>query len=88
MDQQKEKTNSSKIRSVKRKSKFKNCSSRENDKTRKKLMRHNFGEDEKEQLKKDDKKTKKCVITSRKKKKERLENKDDKRKKAKMITLR
>ena len=31
-----------------------------------KFMRHNFGEDEKEQLKKDDKKErKKCMITSR-----------------------
>ena len=57
MDQQKEKTNSSKVKSpVKRKSKFTNRSSRENDKKRKKFMRDNFGEDEKEQLKKDDKK--------------------------------
>ena len=59
MDQQKEKTNSSKVESpVKRKSKFTNRSSRENDKKRKKFMRDNFGEDEKEQLKKDDKKRK------------------------------
>ena len=60
MDQQKEKTNSSKVKSpVKRKSKFTNRSSRENDKKRKKFMRDNFGEDEKEQLKKDDKKKRK-----------------------------
>ena len=59
MDQQKEKTNSSKVKSpVKRKSKFTNRSSRENDKKRKKFMRDNFGEDEKEQLKKDDKERK------------------------------
>ena len=59
MDQQKEKTNSSKVKSpVKRKSKFTNRSSGENDKKRKKFMRDNFGEDEKKQLKKDDKKKK------------------------------
>ena len=59
MDQQKEKTNSSKVKSpVKRKSKFTNRSPRENDKKRKKLLRDNFGEDEKEQFKKDDKKRK------------------------------
>ena len=53
MDQQKEKTNSNKVKSpVKRKSKFTNCSSREYDKKRKKFMGDNFGEDEKEQLKK------------------------------------
>ena len=58
MDQQKEKTNSSKVKSpVKWKSKFTNCSSRENEK-RKKFMRVNFRENEKEQLKKDDKKRK------------------------------
>ena len=59
MGQHKGKTNSSKVESpVKRKSKFTNRSSRENDKKRKKFMRDNFGEDEKEQLKKDDKKRK------------------------------
>ena len=59
MDQQKEKTNSNKVKSaVKRIPKFTNRSSRENDK-RKRYMRGNFGEDEKEQLKKDDKKRKK-----------------------------
>ena len=47
MDQQKEKTNSSKVKSpVKRKSKFTNRSFRENKK-RKKFMRDSFGEDEK-----------------------------------------
>ena len=57
MDQQNKKTSSSKVKSpVKRKSQLTNCSSRENDKKRKKFMRDNFGEDEKEQLKKDDKK--------------------------------
>ena len=51
MDQQKEKTNSNKVKSpVKRKSKFTNRSSREYDKKRKKFMGDNFGEDEKEQL--------------------------------------
>ena len=60
MDQQKGKTNSSKIKSpVKRKSKFTSCSSRENEKKSKKFMRDNFGADEEEQLKIDDKKTKK-----------------------------
>ena len=59
MVQQKEKTNSSKVKSsVKRKWKFTNRSFRENDKKRKKCMRDKFGEDEKEQLKKDDKKRK------------------------------
>ena len=64
-DQQIEKTNSNKVKSpVKRKSKFTNRSSRENDKKRKKFVSDNFGEDEKVQLKKDDKKRKKemCVI--------------------------
>ena len=57
MGQHKGKTNSSKVKSpVKRKSKFTNGSSRENDKKRKKFMCDNFGEDEKEQLKKDGKK--------------------------------
>ena len=53
MDQQKEKTISNKIKSpVKRKSKFTDRISRENDEKRKKFMRDNFGEDKKEQLKK------------------------------------
>ena len=57
MNQQKEKTYYNKVKySVKRKSKFTNFSSRENDKKRKKFMRDNFGEDEKEHLKKVDKK--------------------------------
>ena len=60
MDQQKEKINSIKVKSsVKRQSNFANRTSRENGKKRKKLMRDNFGEDEKEQLKKDDQKRKK-----------------------------
>ena len=59
MDQQNKKTSSIKVKSpLKRKSQFTNRSSRENDKKRKKFMRDNFGEDEKEQLKKDDKKRK------------------------------
>ena len=59
MDQQKEKINSNKVKSpVKRKSKFTNRGSRENNKKRKKFMRHNFGEDANEQLKKADKKNK------------------------------
>ena len=59
MNQQKEKTYSNKVKSsVKRRSKFTNCSSRENDKKRKKFMGDNFGEDEKEQLKKLTKKKK------------------------------
>ena len=54
MDQQKEKTNSNKVKSpVKKKSKFTNHSSRKNHKT------NTFREDEKEQLEKDDKKRKK-----------------------------
>ena len=53
MDQQKEKTNSSKAKSpVKRNSKFTNRSPREDDKKRKKFMPDDFGEDEKEQSKK------------------------------------
>ena len=59
MDQQNKKTSSIKVKSpLERKSQFTNRSSRENDKKRKKFMRDNFGEDEKEQLKKDDKKRK------------------------------
>ena len=59
MDQQNKKTSSIKVKSpVKRKSQLTNCSSRENDKKRKKFMRDNFGEDEKEQFKKGDKKRK------------------------------
>ena len=53
MNQQKEKTHSNKVKSpVKRKSKFTNHSSRENDDKRKKFMLDHLGEDEKEQLKK------------------------------------
>ena len=60
MDQQKQKTNSTRVKSpLKRKSKFRNRNSRENDEKRKKFMRDNFGEDEKEELKKVDKKRKK-----------------------------
>ena len=60
MDQQKEKTSSNKVKSpVKRKSKFTNRSSRVNDKRRKKFMRDNFDEAEKEKLKKVDEKRKK-----------------------------
>ena len=56
MDQQKEKNNPNKVKSpVKRKLKHTNRSSKENDK-RKTFMHHNFGEDEKEQLKRDNKK--------------------------------
>ena len=63
------KANSNKAKSpVKRKSKFTNCGSRENQK-RKKFLCDNFDEDEKEQLKKVDKKRTKCVITQRRKKK-------------------
>ena len=52
-DQQKDKTNSNKVKSpVKRKSELTNRSSKENDKKRSKFMRDDFGEDEKEQLKK------------------------------------
>ena len=69
-DQQKDKTNSNKVKSpVKRKSEFTNRSSKENDKKRSKFMRDDFGEDEKEQLKKKKERTK-SVITLRKKKKE------------------
>ena len=50
MGQDKEKANSNNFKSPgKRNSKFTNCSSRENDKKRKKLMR---SDDRKEQLKK------------------------------------
>ena len=71
MDQQKEKTNSNKVKfPVKRKSKFTNRSFRESDKEINKLMCDNFGEDEKEPLGNLTKKErKKCVITWRKKKK-------------------
>ena len=68
MDQQKEKTNSNKVKfTVKRKSKYTNRSSKVNDKKRNRLMHDNFGEDENKPLKKVHKK-KKCVISSRKKK--------------------
>ena len=72
LDQQKDKTNSNKVKSlVKRKSNFSNCSSRENNKKREKLMHDIFGEAEKGQLKKDKKKEerKKCIITSKDEKK-------------------
>ena len=48
MNQQEEISYSNKVKSpVKRKSKFTDCSSRENDKKRKKFMRDNLGGDEK-----------------------------------------
>ena len=60
MDQQKEKTNSNKVKfTVKRKSKFTNRSSKVNDKKRNRLMHDNFGEDENKPLKKFHKKKKK-----------------------------
>ena len=69
MDQQKEKTNSNKVKfTVKRKSKFTNRSSKVNDKKRNRLMHDNFGEDENKPLKKFHKKKKKFVISLRKKK--------------------
>ena len=46
---------------IEAKSKFTNCSSRENDKNRKKFMRGHFGEDQKEQLRKVGKKGKKEI---------------------------
>ena len=52
MEQQNEKNNSTKVKyPVKRKSKFTNCSSRENNKWNK-FMRDNFEKDEKVQFKK------------------------------------
>ena len=49
MDLEKEKTKSNKVKSsVKRKSKFINRSSGENDRKRKKFMHNNFVDDEKE----------------------------------------
>ena len=71
MDQQKEKTNSNKVKfPVKRKSKFTNRSFRESDKEINKLMCDNFGEDEKEPLGNMTKKERnKCVINCRNKKK-------------------
>ena len=82
------KANSNKAKSpVKRKSKFRNCGSRENQK-RKMFLCDNFDGDEKEQLKKVDKKITKCVITQRKKKKEYSQKEDNKKKKKdSMITL-
>ena len=66
MDQQKEKTNSNKVKSpVKRKSKFTNRSFRENDKKRNRF--YNFGEDEKEQLKKVGNKKKRTTTKEKKK---------------------
>ena len=61
VDQEKEETNSNKIKSpVKRKSKFKNCSFRENDKRRKRFMRDNLKEENKEYSRKVDNKRKKA----------------------------
>ena len=62
MDQQKEKTNSSKVKSpVKRKSKFTNRSSRENDKKRKKFLVITLVNMKKNSYRKDDKKRKRNV---------------------------
>ena len=62
MDQQKEKTNSSKVKSpVKRKSKFTNRSSRENDKKRKKFLVITLVKMKKNSYRKDDKKRKRNV---------------------------
>ena len=73
MDQQKEKTNSNKVKSpVKRKSEFTNLSSRENDNKRKKFMHDNFVEDEKEPLKKVDKKRKKEMRDNLEEEKKRI----------------
>ena len=85
---EREQTSSNKAKSpVKRKSKFTNCGSRENQK-RKMFLCDNFDGDEKEQLKKVDKKITKCVITQRKKKKEYSQKEDNKKKKKdSMITL-
>ena len=84
MDQQKEKTNSSKVKSpVKRKSKFTNCSSRENDKKMKKFMHDNFGEDKKEQLKKDGKKRKREMCDNLQEEKKRVFKKREYQKKKK-----
>ena len=67
MDQQKQKTNSNKVKSpVKTKSKFTNRNSTKNDKI-KKFMCDTFGEDGKEQKMMTKKERKKCVITSRNK---------------------
>ena len=75
MDQQNKKTSSSKVKSpVKRKSQFTNRSSRENDK-RKKFMRNNFGEDEKEHLKKDDKKRKREMCDNLEEEKKNIKKK-------------
>ena len=88
MDQQKEKSNISKVKSpVKRNSKFTNRSSRENDKKRKKFIRDNFDEDEKEQLKKDDKKRKREMRDNFEEEKKNIQNKRiPKEKKLNVIT--
>ena len=88
MDQQKEKTNSNKVKSpVKRKPKFTNRCSKENDKKRKKFIRDNFDEDEKEQLKKVDKNRKKEVCDNFEEKKNIQKKRITKAKKKSMITL-
>ena len=89
MDQQKEKTNSNKVKSpVKRKPKFTNRrSSKENDKKRKKFIRDNFDEDEKEQLKKVDKNRKKEMCDNFEEKKNIQKKRITKAKKKSMITL-
>ena len=62
MDQHEEKTNSSKVKSpVKRKSKFTNRSSRENDKKRKKFLVITLVKMKKNSYRKDDKKRKRNV---------------------------
>ena len=59
MDQEKEETNSNKVRSpLKRKSKVTNHSFRENDKRRKKFMRDNLEEEKKNSRKMDNKRKK------------------------------
>ena len=60
VDREKEETNLNKVRSsMKRKSKFTNCSFRENDKRRKKFMRDNLEEEKKEYSRKMNNKRKK-----------------------------
>ena len=71
---------------MKRKSKFTNRSSRENDKKRKKFMRDNFGEDEKEQLKKDGKKEREIRDNLEEKKKNIQKKRITKEKKKSVIT--
>ena len=72
---------------MKRRSQFTNRSSRENDKKRKKFMRDNFGEDEKEQLKKDHKKGKREICDNLEEKKMNIQKKRiTKEKKQNVIT--